>query len=162
MKIKEKSYKLVSALEEALPIKYWESVYQEAKRSNLYGFKTGAIIFHNKSGEIKSKGCSHTHILKNHESIHAEEAALNNLGLKTENLSIVIMSIGRAGNPAYSSKPCFRCLTTLVKYNISNIFWAERDNAGNWEVVCKHPKTLMTIAKNNGVRVKDFARFMRT
>jgi tRNA(Arg) A34 adenosine deaminase TadA len=137
---------------------------KQAHRSTLRTFKTGAVIFNHKTGEILGKGCSHHHEFSNVNTVHAERHALReSYGMRNygnfhrpKDLSIVIVTLGRNGNFAYSSRPCVGCAQAMMN-NINSIYYAERTNDGGWVINGTTPGGLMSRAHQS----KALARYAR-
>lgn len=134
--------RLASILNAACDLKYWREAENQARRSTLKTFKTGAVIFNHKTEEIVGKGCSHHTATVSANTCHAEQHALRdsygarNYGEnyhKEYELSIVIVTLGRSMNFAYSSRPCVMCAQQLAG-NIGFVHYAERLNDGSWIV----------------------------
>jgi pyrimidine deaminase RibD-like protein len=148
-----------SVLENALPISLWWEAFSQSQRSTLFTFKTGAIIF-DKDNKILSKGCSHHGIREG--TIHAEEHCLKFVGkeIAAKN-SILVVTVGKSGNFAYSSRPCFSCVRLMKKYNLSNVYYAERLNHGQWIVNSESPIELWERGLSATCDHMEFARDMR-
>lgn len=156
-------------LVEALPISIWEEGVKQAKRSTLRRFKTGAVVFHMKSGYIIGGGCSHIAEDNDINTTHAERHALRNTygernyggNSKWGEYGILIVSLGRSGNFTYSSRPCLKCAKELDNDNIASVYWPERLNNGDWVVNCESPADLVFRAHANGVKINTYAKGMR-
>jgi deoxycytidylate deaminase len=137
----------------------WQAVLKQAERSTLNSFRTGAIVF-SKSGEIIGKGCSHHRAWSSKASVHAEDAALEDAH-DAEDHNILIASIGKAGNPAYSSKPCLSCAMQLEKRGVQHVYFLERLNDGWWIMNVVTPSELVEQAILSDTRLDNYAREMR-
>jgi deoxycytidylate deaminase len=146
---------------ESFPIELWEEAYKQAKRSTLGSFKTGAVIF-NRDFNIVSKGCSHHRAWSPKPTVHAEEHALKELSGFTGKPNILIVTIGRSGNPAWSSKPCVSCATMLCNHYFDDIIWPERNNMGEWTINIESSAGLSGRIARSEIRLRGYARDMRT
>jgi deoxycytidylate deaminase len=154
-------------LEESLPIELWEAAEKQAKRSTLNKFKTGAVIF-DKDMNIIGRGCSHDKDGHYLPTVHAEYEALRdsygarNYGeQRVIGQGIVIVSINKAKNYTYSSRPCLRCAAELHLGNIRYVYYAERLNDGEWIINVDSPVGLLNRAEQSGLRAARFAREMK-
>lgn len=148
-------------LEEVLPIRIWEEAESQAKRSTLKNFKTGAVIFSKKDYFIISRGCSHIPIGNHMKSIHAEYHALQSYINKPNNSGILIVCIGKAGNFAFSSRPCSACVEQIDRSGIETIYYAERMNDDTWICNAESPKELITRSNNSQKNYRNYAKEMR-
>src|ERR1051325_5536937 len=115
-----------SILTEYLPTHIWNEVKKQAQRTTLNSFKTGAIIFDEKTYKKYGWGCSHVPESTLRPSVHAEEHAIRSIGKflsELKSLSIVIYTLGKTGNMAYSSRPCLRCAGMLLDCGIQNVYY---------------------------------------
>lgn len=138
-----------SEFTDILPFDLWKQVYKQAERSTLDSFRTGAIIFDSKTLEVVGRGCSHHSEWTKVISVHAEDHALKESKherKKYKPFSVLILTIGKAGNPTYSSRPCVFCADRLYDEMISFIYYPERLTDGNWVVNCESPYELKTRA----------------
>ncbi len=132
-----------------------EAVVKSANRSTIRSFRTGAVIF-DKNMNIVSKGCSHTpfgRAANNKRSNHAEDHALDSIShIKDKSdLSIVIYTLNRKGeNPATSSRPCRDCAERLASADLAEVFYLERDNAGNWLLNQEKPVSIVARTHRRG------------
>lgn len=133
----------------------------QASRSNLGSFNTGAVIFNSKTLDIIGKGCSHYADWSVLPTVHAEEHALKNSYLrKYQSYSIFIVCVGRAGNLTYSSRPCISCAKRLKKANIEYVYYPEKFNNGKLVINIDTPKSLLKRVTENRDRM-EYARDMR-
>jgi len=148
-----------------LPIELWEEAVNQANRSTVKSFKTGAVIFDDNTYEILARGCSHHNMKRNYlPTIHAEDHAMRVSGIrKFYCSSILITTIGKAGNFAFSSRPCVNCTHLLDKYEINKIYYLERMNNGAWIVNAVRTDNIIVNINQSitSVRAK-YAREMRT
>lgn len=144
----------------ALNEKIFEAVVKTANRSTIKSFRTGAVIF-DKDMNIVSKGCSHTPFGKaanNKRSNHAEDHALDLISHVKDksDLSIVIYTLNRKGrNPATSSRPCADCAERLMAANLSEVYYLERDNSGNWLLNREKPDNIVARTYRRGRKRRD-------
>lgn len=138
----------------------WEIAFSQAQRSTLKAFKTGAVVFDRK-GNIIGKGCSHIAINSRGKSTHAEEHAIHNAGKHIEQAKVLIVTIGRSGNPAFSSRPCFTCVRMMKKYLISEIIYPERLNDGTWIINKESPTEMWNRSLTAQCKKSLYAREMR-
>jgi deoxycytidylate deaminase len=129
-----------------------EVVVKQANRSTIETFKTGAVLFDSKSKEIIESGCSHAPLytwLKDKRSVHAEDDILNKtVHLKEKSgLSVLVYTLGKAGNPTISSKPCSGCAERLYGANIDNVYYLERCNDESWTLNEESPANLIARSK---------------
>jgi deoxycytidylate deaminase len=139
---------------DALPFDMWKQVYKQAERSTLDSFRTGAIIFDSKTLEVIGRGCSHHSEWTTITSVHAEDHALKESKHKRDEskygiFSVLILTIGKAGNPTYSSRPCINCADRLYGEMISFIYYPERLTDGNWIINCESSYDLKLRADNS-------------
>jgi len=120
----------------------WRYADTNAKRSTILTFKTGAVIFNEKTKSVESTGTSHIPLNFRYDdsdhakrSIHAEDDALDKIRHFNDksNLSILVYTLnanmtGHVG----SSRPCQGCAERLVRANLSRVYYIERDNSGVW------------------------------
>lgn len=110
---------------ETLSDEIWTLAEKQARRSTLHTFKTGAVIFDD-GLNIVSRGTSH-HPETSPHTKHAEVHALEDLPPNTTgNLNILVVTLGKNGNFAYSSCPCVKCAFRLFSKGIRYVFYAER------------------------------------
>ncbi len=130
-------------LQDALPMATWEEAVKQANRSPLMTFKTGAVIF-TKDHDIISKGVSHVAMYQSYpgRSLHAEDHAIRQLKETNSNRGILIVTLGRAGNFTYSSRPCFNCSTRISINEIDWVYFLEKTNEGEWVVNCETADSL--------------------
>src|SRR5215211_310576 len=132
-------YAIPQIIVENFSYKIYQETYKQAERSSLRNFRTGAVVF--KGEHIYLKGCSHIKmgfhpLASTHAEAHCVEQAKPEQ-LHKNDLNMFILSIGRAGNPAFSSKPCYSCLQSLTF--IEYIYYLERLNDGQWTMSVKSP-----------------------
>ena len=134
----------------------------QAKRSTLGSFNTGAVIFNTKTLEIIGKGCSHYADWSTLPTVHAEEHAIKSCHIKRRrnSYSILIVCIGRAGNLTYSSRPCVSCAKRLHKVGIEFVYYPERLNDGEWIINVESPFSLLERVHENRQRMR-YAKDMR-
>lgn len=151
--------------DKTVPIHIWKNAIKQARRSTLHTFKTGAILFDSRSYEIIDSGCSYYHgadLIK--PTVHAEEEALRYYrgGRTAKGLSMFIATIGKAGNLAYSSRPCGACAFRMWEAEVDKVFYPERINSGEWVINVNEPKTLYKrFRSKETAAVGGFARGMR-
>lgn len=156
---------LQTVLEAELPLELWEAASKQAHRSGLGHFKTGAIVF-DKNYKIVGRGCSHYAVHSTLPTVHAEEHALKdsygarNYGdyKKGQPFSIVIVCLNKSGNFSHSSRPCVSCATRLNTSGVKFVYYAERQNSGEWIVNIESPRELVyrTVSnKSNSQYAKD-------
>lgn len=159
--MRQVGYGLENAIS-VLPEGIWEEANKQARRSTLKNFKTGAVIFHPKTGEILSKGCSHTkHGASSLASVHAEVHCIENHHKYMSPYVMFILSIGKAKNPAFSSKPCSSCTRKLSTWGAEVVYYLERLNNGLWIMNIKTPYELLTEADDSQYRIEFYAKDMR-
>jgi deoxycytidylate deaminase len=149
--------------EPVAPREVWLQAIGQAQRSTIHTFKTGAVIIDQDDNFI-SRGCSH-HGIDPTRSIHAEEHAIRNAQMNGVRdfvgFRVVVVTLGKSGNFAYSSRPCFRCTQLLRKHVISSVHYAERMNDGNWIVNNDSPDELWQRGLRANCRTSNFAKDMR-
>lgn len=141
----------------------YTEVYKQAIRSPMQNFKTGAVIFHPKNG-ILSKGCSHVREGLSVASVHAEAHAIESAVKENGHCNlyhIMILSIGKAGNPAFSSKPCLDCINKLWYHDVLYVYYLERLNDGQWTMNIKNVEELRHEAFMSKTRSAYYAKDMR-
>lgn len=129
-----------------------ETAVKQANRSTIETFKTGAVLFDTKSKEIVESGCSHAPLytwLKDKRSVHAEDDILNKtVHIKEKSgLSVLVYTLGKAGNPTISSKPCKGCAERLYSSSIDEIHYLERCNDESWTLNSESPFSLIKRSK---------------
>lgn len=165
------SFNVFTHLGKEFPDSIYFEAYKQAERSTLKNFKTGAVVF--KGEDVYLRGCSHTKINNGpHASIHAEqhcieEAMKSNLRERNAHnyipsgLSMFILCIGKTGNPAFSSKPCYSCSQQLDRIPVEYVYYLERMNSGQWIMNVKTQVELIAEAEKSGVRLDHYAKNMR-
>jgi deoxycytidylate deaminase len=154
-----------SEFTDILPFDLWKQVYKQAERSTLDSFRTGAIIFDTKTMEVIGRGCSHhsewtTTVLF---STHAEDHALKeskHKRLHNKSYSVLVLTIGRAGNPTYSSRPCISCASRLEEEDIDLVYYPERLTDGNWTINCEKSIDLVDRASDSDFNAR-YAKDLR-
>jgi deoxycytidylate deaminase len=126
---------------------------KQANRSTIETFKTGAVLF-DKNGNVVESGCSHVPMytwLKDKRSVHAEDDVLNKIVHVSDrtNLSMLVYTLGKSGNPTYSSKPCNICAERLRDSEINNLYYLERCNNGSWTLNEENPHQLIERSNYN-------------
>lgn len=137
-----------SLLSTAAPLFVWEEAEKQAKRSPMVRFKAGAAIYDPVSGRVVSTGCGHPDISlsKVNNSVHAEHHALRRLRGDYSTLWIIIMTYGRRGGQAWTSRPCYSCACRIEAAGIDKIIYAERVNHEEWIVKTEDPEELLLRA----------------
>ena len=152
------------ARKDSLGFDIWDAVHVQAERSTLGSFRTGAIVFNTKTLEMIGKGCSHHSVSSVLSTVHAEEHALKDCWGIRNNLplgySIALMTIGKAGNPTYSSRPCAHCALRLENSGIEFVYYPERINSGDWVINCDTPSSLAMRIEDSNIRM-EYAKDMR-
>ncbi len=96
-----------------------------ASKSPVYTHKHGAIIVH--KDIVISTG--YNFYIKGN-SMHAEKAAISKINKKFKGLlnecDIYVVRIGPSSldNPLKYSRPCLDCESTIMKYNIKNVYYS--------------------------------------
>lgn len=148
-------------LEEALPLNLWDECAKVARRSTLARHQTGAILFNRVYGII-SKGCSHhSGIFRDRPSVHAEAHAIREAKGFASGMNLLIVTLTKPGNFAYSSRPCIKCLLHANKIGIQEIIYAERLNDLSWVVNQEKPSEMIERASRSWNRLDSFAKEMR-
>lgn len=151
---------MVKELLQSEELTAWREAILQAHRSTLGTFKTGAVLF-DRDGKVLSRGCSHiTDGNRYTNSFHAEAHAISNLH-DDDLVSCIVVTIGRAKNLAYSSRPCFECVRLMVRKPIIEVIWPERCNNGEWSINRVSPRDLYNASIAQGVQSSEFARNMR-
>lgn len=132
----------------AAPLFTWEEAEKQAQRSPMVRFKAGAAIYDPSSGRIVSTGCNHPDVSLSrvNNSIHAEHHALRRLHGDYSTLWIIIVTVGRRGGQAYTSRPCYSCACRLEAAGIDKIIYAERIDHDEWTVKTEDPEELLLRA----------------
>lgn len=154
---------------EALPeAELLDLTIKQAKRSTLRNFKTGAVIFNYKTGEVLGKGCSHQVGSDIYSSNHAEYAALcdsygerNHRYNYSRHNAVLVVCLGRALNIAMCSRPCLKCTKHLQVASIELVYYPERLNNGEYVMNIETPRELLGRAETSNIRVRRFAKAMR-
>lgn len=150
---------------DVLPKHIVDEVYKQAERSTLKTFKTGAVLFNSTNGEIMGKGCSHhteDFIPTNTHTVHAEVHSLKKADWKGKGAwNMLVLSVGKQGNPAYSSKPCYSCANIMATYGVEMVYYPERLNDGSWIMNLVTPQELIELAENSDIRQEFYAKDMR-
>jgi deoxycytidylate deaminase len=141
----------------------WECGVKQAKRSSFMKFKTGAVIFDSKTGDIFSSGCSHDRInsLVSTNSVHAENDALQKVYGPLNGKSILILTLNQSGRIARSSRPCYSCSAFIVRREIDFIYYPERLNDGTWILNKEEPFLLYNNGIESGSTFSKYASKMR-
>lgn len=133
----------LGTLERQAPAKMWHAAEKQALRSPHKRHRTGCVIYNSISEGILRGGTAHTHngglAVR---SVHAEADALTHIGNTVAPLHAVIVTLTQAGNYASTSKPCLGCCKLLAG-RVAWVVFAERDNAGGWNVMRLTPKELL-------------------
>lgn len=124
-----------------------------ARRSTIKSYKTGAVIFNEKTHGVEAVGTSHLPLNFRYDdsenakrSIHAEDDVLDNIRYFEDKsiFSIFIYTLNWSGtNHATSSRPCPPCAERLLRAGLSHIYYVERDNCGNWNMNREEPARLV-------------------
>ena len=124
-----------------------------ARRSTMKSFKTGAVIFNEKTHGVEAVGTSHVPLNFRYDdsenakrSIHAEDDVLDNIRYFEDKsiFSIFIYTLNWSGtNHATSSRPCPPCAERLLRAGLSHIYYVERDNVGGWQLIRQTPRNLI-------------------
>ena len=128
-----------------------EVAEKQANRSTIETFKTGAVVF-DKNMNIVEAGCSHVPMytwLRNKRSVHAEDDVLSKI-VHVENrsdLNMLVYTLGKSGNPTYSSKPCKICAERIIGSNINKVYYLERCNDDTWTLNEESPTNLIKRSK---------------
>lgn len=142
------------------PLEMWRRAEQQAKRSTLGRFRTGAVIFDKKGREL-GVGCSH--LTENPlKSVHAEEHALSKVSkfFRKSGSTCLIVTLSRSDSFAGSSRPCARCFNILNRYNIEYVVWAERCNDSSWHIHKESVREIQSVIKDYDL-TQQFAKKLR-
>jgi deoxycytidylate deaminase len=141
----------------------WSAAIKQAKRSTFTRFKTGAVIFDNKSGEICSSGCSHDRIdsLVSTNSVHAEIDASKKVYGPLCGKSILILTLNQSGRIARSSRPCYSCASLMARRELDYIYYPERLNDGSWILNKETADLLYNKGIESGATYSKYASKMR-
>lgn len=158
------NFALFAHLGEEFPESIYQEAYKQAERSTLKNYRTGAVVF--KGEEVYFKGCSHIKANNGpHASIHAEQhcvdEAVRQMYRHISGLNMFVLCIGKAGNPAFSSKPCYSCAIRLSAIPVEYVYYLERMNNGKWIMNVKTQLELIAEAENSGLRLEHYAKNMR-
>lgn len=106
-----------------LPPGIWDRAIKQARRSNMKTFRTGAVVF-DKHGRVLGQGCSF-HGDGPRERTHAEQHALSRMwpALPELRAKVLVVTLGKAGNFTYSSRPCGFCVNMLRHFNIESVIY---------------------------------------
>ncbi len=141
-----------------LPESIWEQAEQQAERSTLRRFRTGAILVDGQ--RVVGRGCSHITSRKlARQSVHAEQHALSGV-YDTDGLTCVIVTLNRSGNWAWSSKPCAFCTHLMYNAGIERVIYGERDNTGSWTINAEDLESLIKRASVADI-CAEYAKSMR-
>lgn len=152
----------MSLLQMYAPQSVWESAQAQAERSPLTGFRTGAVIWNERTGDLLSRGCSHSSEKRiGTDNCHAEFHALSNwYGMGNKDTVCVIVTMNRhLDGWAWSSRPCAFCAHALHSRGVEHVMFAERDNTGVWTVTRERMSDLMERVAR--VPVAGFSKRMR-
>ena len=104
---------------------YLDIAAKIASKSPVYIHKHGAIIVH--KDIIISSG--YNFYIKGN-SMHAEKAAISKINKKYKGIlsecDIYVVRVGPDSleNPLKYSRPCLECESTIIKYNIKNVYYS--------------------------------------
>jgi deoxycytidylate deaminase len=125
---------LPADISEFAPHAVWEEALHQAKRSPLKRFRVGCAIFDPAHGRILSRGCAHpTPSLRlATRSTHAEQHAVAHARrvVDLDGAWAVVVAINSNGNHTFSSRPCARCITTLLRAGVEQVLFCERTKNG--------------------------------
>ena len=141
----------------------WSAAVKQANRSTFIKFKTGAVIFDNKTGEIVSSGCSHDRIdsLVSTNSVHAEIDATKKVYGNLTGKSILILTLNQSGRIARSSRPCYSCASLMARREIDFVYYPERLNDGSWILNKESAYLLDNKGMESGLTYSKYASKMR-
>lgn len=141
----------------------WKTAVKQSGRSTFTRFKTGAVIFESKTGEISSAGCSHDSIdsLVSTNSVHAEADAIHKLYGSLSGKSILILTLNQSGRVATSSRPCYSCAASLARREIDFVYYPEKLNDGSWVLNKESAIYLYQKGIDSGMTFSKYASKMR-
>jgi len=141
----------------------WKAAAKQSSRSTFARFKTGAVIFDNKTAEIIAAGCSNDRIdsLVSTNSVHAEADALQKIYGNLSGYSILVLTLNQSGRVATSSRPCYSCAASLARREIDYIYYPEKLNDGSWVLNKESSLYLYNKGMESGATFSKYASKMR-
>ncbi len=147
-------------LQQFASLDLWKVAEEQARRSTMRRYLTGAVAYYgmgnHKSIKVYAKACSYRGLTN--ISVHAEQDLCRKLDrVQYGGAMVLIVTLGKAGNYAHSSRPCISCAQRLANY-AWGIIYADRDNTGEWTV---HKESPSDLVKRAGLRMGPYAREQR-